>query len=138
MSQKFRFNIPHDYALDLSIEPELEGMVYSGPNGSVSIGFENLDKQSISDSIQSFFDCLESRHEIITPVSMTKMSGLSGSSCRYVVGDDHYYTEIELYIDVPDARLPVDTLSLILRADSLAHLHALEHDLNLPYLIDVC
>ena len=54
MSQKFRFNIPHDYALDLSIEPELEGMVYSGPNGSVSIGFENLDKQSISDSIQSF------------------------------------------------------------------------------------
>lgn len=138
MGQKFRFNTPHEYAMDLSTESELEGIVYSGPNGSISIGFEYLNKQSIYESLQSFFDCLEAQHEMITPISPIVVSGLQGYSCRYVVGPDRYYTEIELSIDVPDSRIPADTLSLILRSGSLIHLQKLEEDLNLKNLIEIC
>lgn len=138
MTQRFRFNIPDEYAMDLSVEAEMEGMVYSGPHGYITIGFENLDDRPIVQSMKSFFEGLDAQYEIITDISPVIFSGLPGYCCRYLVGNDHYYTEVNLKINVPDARIPSDTLSIILRAGSLGELQILESEVDLANLIELC
>ena len=138
MTQRFRFNIPDEYALDLSAEAEMEGMVYSGPHGFITIGFENLMDIPINQSMKAFFEGLDAKYEMITEISPVTLSGLPGYCCRYLVGNDHYYTEVNLKINVPDAQIPTDTLSIILRAGSLGELQILESEVDLANLIELC
>ena len=165
MTQNFRFNIPEDYEIDPSRKAEVGGTVYSGPYGSMEIGFSNLQGQPTEQAIESYFEGLGGGFETITGIRPVTFSGLNGVCCRYLVGNDDYYTKVNLQIDgasvqvpadtlmtdrpgammpadtlhigEPGAQIPADTLVILLRAGSLGELQLLESELDLAHMIEI-
>ena len=137
MSQRFKFNIPENYAVDLEYEPELDGVVFSGPNGIIEIAFQYLDGRTIAESIKGFLDGIEVPFEMISEVEQINIDKLEGCCCRYAVEGEYTY-EIDLGIDVPDACYGEDVLSILLASDSKENLEALEKDVNIAALVKVC
>ncbi len=136
MYPKFRFNVPEGYAIDLTMEPEEEGVVYAGENGCLEIAFAYLDDVSAEQSIKEFLDGLEAPYQMLSEIEKVTIAGLDGLQCRYEVEGDYYY-EVELELDIPEAYQPVSVLSLIMRSDSREGLAALEKDLNVAQLVKV-
>ncbi len=137
MKQKFRFNIPEDYEIDPSRKAEAGGTVYSGPYGSMEIGFSNLQGQPAEQAIESYFEGLGGGFETITGIRTVTFSGLNGVCCRYLVGNDDYYTKVNLQIDGASVQIPADTLVILLRAGSLGELQLLESELDLAHMIEI-
>lgn len=133
---KFRFNVPQGYAIDLTEEPEEEGMVYTGAHGALEIVFAYIDDVSIEHSIQEFLDSLDTPYQMISKIEKISISGLEGLQCRYEIEGDYYY-EADLALDIPEAYQPVNALTVILRAKSLQELGELEKDVNIRTLVRV-
>lgn len=136
MNPKFKFNVPENYGIDLTIEPEEEGIVYSGPHGIVEFAFANFEEETIEESVRGFLEDLDVPYTMLSEMEKVTVAGLEGLECRYEVEGDYYY-ELELGITVPDAYEEVNCLSVILRAESKEELAALEKDLNVPAIIKV-
>ena len=137
MTQNFRFKIPEDYEIDPSRKAEAGGTVYSGPYGTMEIGFSNLQGQPAEQAMESYFEGLAGGFETITGIRPVTFSGLNGVCCRYLVGNDDYYTKVNLQIDGAGVQIPADTLVILLRAGSLGELQLLESELDLAHMIEI-